>query len=237
MASLFNHCAFAGGTRGGGGGGSGGGGREEQLVGAGGDLAVSTSFFSCDFQGAKARTRVPAVPCHACCCSTGVQISTQVEDVGRIRFSGAVTTTGRKRSCATQARVRVSLVSLGYCGTVHGTRISVSPLSVRCPVLPWLRLCSLCLLQVFDMPLLPPPRFAVFISGCFQPHPTQVTSPCSQIGWWCPCSTEFTGDLTAVVMIFARHAVANHLAHYLYSSAKRDAATAKRSCLRFSARN
>lgn len=65
MASLFNHCAFAGGTRGGGGGGSGGGGREEQLVGAGGDLAVSTSFFPCDFQGAKARTRVPAVPCHA----------------------------------------------------------------------------------------------------------------------------------------------------------------------------
>eukprot|EP00903_Cladosiphon_okamuranus_P015467 g14281.t2 len=31
-------------------------------------------------------------------------------------------------------------------------------------------------LGVFAMPLLPPPRFAVFISGCFQPHPTQIPS-------------------------------------------------------------
>eukprot|EP00752_Nemacystus_decipiens_P004365 g3989.t1 len=67
MASIFNHCAFAGG-RGGGGGGGGVGGREEQHAGAGGDL------------------------------------------------------------------------------------------------------------DVFAMPLLPPPRFAVFISGCFQPHPTQIPS-------------------------------------------------------------
>lgn len=42
MASLFNHCAFAGARRGGG---SGGGREEQQLADEGGDLAVSTAFF------------------------------------------------------------------------------------------------------------------------------------------------------------------------------------------------
>ena len=43
MASLFNHCAFAG-ARGG------GGGRAEQHGGAGSELAVSKKFVFCDVQ-------------------------------------------------------------------------------------------------------------------------------------------------------------------------------------------
>ncbi|CAM9271014.1 unnamed protein product [Ectocarpus sp. 12 AP-2014] len=31
-------------------------------------------------------------------------------------------------------------------------------------------------LAAYETPLLPPPRFGVFISGCYQPHPTQILS-------------------------------------------------------------
>lgn len=193
MASLFNHCAFAGGARGGGGG-SGGGGREEQLVGAGGDLAVSTSFFPRDFQGAKARTRVRAVQCRAMLAAV-VPAYRSAPGGGRWpdKILGGRDDDGSEAKLYnTSSRACLSCLArlLWYGTRYEAFRVS----SERSVSRPALAAFVLCLLQVFDMPLLPPPRFAVFISGCFQPHPTQVTSPCSQIGWWCPCSTEFTGD-------------------------------------------